>query len=284
MTAGAKNRRRPRTDPAGRKNEAGYTLLLALFFAAVMIIAASVAIPNLITQDRRQKEKLMIWRGEQYARAVGLYYRATGHFPHDLKELEKGVNGLQVLRQSYKDPLSPDGSWRLVYLGAAGQLIGSLCWHSLAEYQAAEMGLPPAPAAGLGSPTSAMSDSGSADSTSGSNSQKPSAATCGMFGAGDSSSLHPQVIPEGGMIGGNLIGVAGTEDSPSIKRYMGAGNYRYWEFIFNPQQNSPTAPGATPANLPGATANPASPPGAPLSPVPPVTPAPQPPETQQQQP
>jgi type II secretory pathway pseudopilin PulG len=287
------NRLRRRNRRPARGDEAGYTLLLALFLAALMIIAAAVAVPNLITQDRRQKEELMIWRGQQYARAIGLYYRVTGHFPHDLEELEKGVNGIHVLRQVYNDPMSSDGSWRLIYVGTGGQLVGSLCWHSLTEYQAAEMGVPlsAAPTAGSTSPgtTSATGSAtgGSMESESESNSQKPpTAPTCGMFGAGPSSALHPQIVTEGGMIGGNLIGVAGTVDASSIKNYMGAGNYRYWEFIWNPQEGSQTAPGATAPPLSGAPSpsNPASPPGSPLTPQPPISPAPQPPANQSPQP
>jgi len=239
---------------AGR-GEAGYTLLLALFIAAVMIIAASAAVPNLILQGRRQKEKLMIWRGEQYARAIGLYYGKTGHFPHDLRELEHGVNGIHFLRQAYKDPMSADGSWRLIYLGAGGQMVGSLCWRTLAEYQAAEMGTPllsssPNPAAssgGFGKP------------------KAPVVPTCAMFGEGPSVSFEPQVIHEGGMIGGNLIGVGGEVDKPSVKNYMGADKYRYWEFIWNPQKGVQLA-APTPTNPTGSGA-----PNNPKSPVPPGT-------------
>lgn len=262
---GKRRRKRPGAGPV-RRGEAGYTLLLALFFAAVMIIAASVAIPNLITQDRRQKEKLMIWRGDQYARAIGLYYRKTGHFPHDLKELEKGVAGIHFLRQPYVDPMNPNGSWRLIYLGAGGQFIGSLCWQTMAQYQAAEMGVP---LTGTGANVSTNASTGSAanppanaapplslfgqqagteNGTSGN--KEAVVPTCEMLGANPSSSIHPQVITEGQMVGGNLIGVASQANAPSIKNYMGADNYRYWEFIWNPQQGQQ-------ATLP-ATNNPAT--------------------------
>jgi type II secretory pathway pseudopilin PulG len=250
-----------------RRDEAGYTLLLALFFAALMIIAAAVAVPNLITQERRQKEKLMIWRGRQYARAIGLYYRKTGHFPHDLKELEKGIAGVHFLRQPYKDPMDQDGSWRLIYLGAGGQLIGSLCWQTLAQYEAAEMGMPltgtgvnptakgatTAPAGQASGTengmsgffasgaTTAFGQMSSAGTGTGAQKKAPAVPTCEMIGANPSSSIHPQIITEGQMIGGNLIGVAGRVDAQSIKHYMGANNYRYWEFIWNPQQGQQQA-------------------------------------------
>jgi type II secretory pathway pseudopilin PulG len=272
MNCEHRERRQPR--PGLRDGEAGYTLLLALFIAAVMIIAASVAVPNLIVQDRRQKEKLMIWRGDQYARAIGLYYRKTGHFPHDLDELEKDVNGLHFLRQAYKDPMnSQDGSWRLIYLGTGGQLMGSLCWHTLVEYQAAQKGLP-LPVSPLRGPgVSSVIATGSGALGVG---QKEAVPSCGMFGQGSSSSIHPQVITEGQMVGGNLIGVAGVVDQPSIKDYMGAGRYRYWEFIWNPQEATqkilapPAKPKIPQPGGPGGSET-SSPTGAPTSPAPPQT-------------
>lgn len=221
--------------------DSGYTLLLAIFLAAVMLIAASVAVPNLITQARRQKEELMIWRGRQYARAIGLYYRQTGHFPHNLRELYKGVNDVHFLRQRYKDPMNAqDGSWRLIYLGPGGQLIGSLCWQTMAEYQAAEMGVPlpgtkEPPACGQPLKPVKQGD------------------TEGMTPAGSSQTLKPQgeIINEGQMIGGNLIGVASKVNAPSLKVYMGAKNYRQWEFIWNPLQGQQTGqPGTSPLGGP----------------------------------
>jgi type II secretory pathway pseudopilin PulG len=209
---------------AGRGEESGYTLLLVVFFAAVMIIAASVAVPNMILQARRRKEKELIWRGEQYARAIGLYYRKTGHYPHNLRELWKGVDGIHFLRKRYKDPMNTqDGSWRLIYLGPGGQLIGSLRWKTLAQYEAAQMGLPiPKATTGKtkGKKSSVFGNSGESSGSEGNGFSQP----------------QPQIISEGQMIGGNLIGVASKVNAKSIKVFMGSDNYRDWEFIWNPLQ------------------------------------------------
>lgn len=259
-----RRKRHPQDASPKRRGESGYTLLLALFFAAVMIIAASAALPNLITQSRRQKEKLLIWRGEQYARAIGLYYRKTGHFPHDLRELEKGVAGVHFLRQAYKDPMnSQDGSWRLIYLGAGGQLIGSLCWQTMAQYEAARKGVPVRVPVGV-SGGSASSEAMGNDTGLGT-AKEPTVPTCAMYGRSASSSVHPQIITEGGMVGGNLIGVASEVDASSIKNYMGADNYRYWEFIWSPQRKGGIAvPSKAPVgkkapNAPGSSSPPGSP-------------------------
>jgi len=263
----ARNRRAVRP----RDGEQGYALLMAIFIAAVMIIAATAVVPNLLTESRRQKEKLMIWRGEQYERAIGLYYRKTGRYPRDLKELAKGVNGLHFLRQPYKDPMNrQDGSWRLIYLGPGGQLIGSLRWHTLAEYQAAQLGmtLPGTPGAGPG--------------TGGTGTTHPNQPTGTLAqGATSFSQPHTQTIGEGQMMGGNLIGVASKVNAKSIKVYMGAGNYRDWEFIWNPLQGQQAAvPMGTPATGTTPQSGPTKTPTG-LQPPTPQPPQPQPPDQPQ---
>lgn len=236
-----------------RGRQAGYVLLLALFWVALLVIGLSIAVPSFRTAYRRQQEELLIWRGEQYARAIGLYYRKVGRFPHTLEELEKGYNGIHFLRRAYPDPMNPKGSWRLIYLGPGGQLIGSVRWHTLAEYQAARLGLA-AGAAGTPSPTGAL-PAGSlplADQTAG-NGSSPQPVTVGT--------------PTGGeVVGGNLIGVASTVDRPSLKVFMGGRTYRQWEFIWSPLE------GQRAVILPGATNQPAPTAGAP--PTPPKSPAP----------
>jgi type II secretory pathway pseudopilin PulG len=250
-----------------RGEESGYTLLLVVFFAAVMIIAASVVLPNLITEDRRQKEQLMIWRGRQYERAIGLYYHKTGHYPHDLKELAKGVAGIHFLRKSYKDPMNTqDGSWRLIYLGKGGQFIGSLRWKTMAQYQAAQLGLP-APGTKSGKKKkkdkfgfAGNSLGGGADDQSDSFSQP-----------------HTRIINEGDMMGGNLIGVASKVNAKSLKAFMGAKNYRDWEFIWNPLEGKRLGLGAAPASKKGKKSPKSDKSNTPTSPTP-EPPKPKPPE------
>src|SRR5712692_4762658 len=110
------------------KPEQGYVLLLVVFMATALLVLAIMVAPNIFTEGKREKEKEMIWRGKQYARGVKLYYRKMGRFPTSLDDLTKfKVGSLRFLRQPYKDPLNKeDGSWRFIYVGAAGQLIGSL--------------------------------------------------------------------------------------------------------------------------------------------------------------
>jgi hypothetical protein len=111
----------------GKKSHNGYALLLMTFFLALLVVSLTVARPSLILRDRREKETEMIWRGKQYARAIRMYYQKTHRFPAELEDLYKPKTGIRFMRKAYKDPMNTaDGSWRLIYVGPAGQLVGSL--------------------------------------------------------------------------------------------------------------------------------------------------------------
>jgi len=115
------------------RGQEGYALTLVVFLLALIVIASVAALPNVITNGRREKEEEMIWRGKQYVRGIRLFVRyyqthgGTTRFPTSMEDLTKNKVGLRFMRQAYKDPVNPvDGSWRLIYVGPNGQLIGSL--------------------------------------------------------------------------------------------------------------------------------------------------------------
>ena len=135
--------------------EAGYALLLAIFLVASLMLFAAVAAPNVLTQGRRLREQEAIWRGNQYVRAIRLYYQKNGKYPSSLEDLTKAnAAGVHFLRKAYKEPMNKaDGSWRLIYVTASGQLVGSVHYHTLQEMAvaAAFAGQLPGGAAGLAS-------------------------------------------------------------------------------------------------------------------------------------
>ena len=105
-----------RTSPARRtrSRESGYAFLMALFMILIAAAGTIVLLENLVTDGRRIREQQTIWRGEQYKRAIRLYYRKTGHFPQNVDDLIKGVPGVHFLREVYKDPMNTaDGLIRL---------------------------------------------------------------------------------------------------------------------------------------------------------------------------
>src|SRR5215510_12273684 len=119
---------RPGRRLAGKRREQGYAIILVLLMATLMLIATMAVAPNILNQGRREREKEMIWRGKQYVRGIKMYYRKTGKFPTSLEDLTKPkIGSIRFMRQAYKDPMNAkDGEWRLIYVGPAGQLIGSL--------------------------------------------------------------------------------------------------------------------------------------------------------------
>jgi len=274
-----------------RRTEAGYTLLIMLFIVASMIILLTAATPSLLTQGRREREEEMIWRGNQYVRAIGLYYRKFGKYPNKIDDLYQNTNGLRFLREEYKDPMNTvDGTWRLIYLGPNGQLIGSVNYTNMLQMAmpgGAAMGAPgtiPTGAAGTTQDSSPFGAPGA-----------PPAGTTGTTGqpgaAQSPDQSSSQELPLGGeIIGGNLIGVGSKVKKPSIKNWNGASDYYHWEFIWKPIQvvgapgaAQPPAAGATgappaipgssapsvgnpPANPPETPAPPANPPDQPLPP------------------
>ena len=128
---------------ARRRKEAGYSLLMVVFLVATMLILAATAVPNVLVQGRREREEEMIWRGEQYKRAIGMYFSKFGRYPTKIDDLTKQTNGVRFLRQAYTDPMNKeDGSWRFIYVGANGQLIGSLRQPSLLQSALSTLALP----------------------------------------------------------------------------------------------------------------------------------------------
>jgi hypothetical protein len=126
--------RRNRVGRSRRSSQSGYAYLLALFMVLAMLASSVVVIQNGLTQSKRRREEDMIWRGNQYVRAIRLYFHKTGHYPQDLQALQKGLPQLHFLRQAYKDPMNKtDGAWRFIYVNAAGQIIGSTRYASLQQ-------------------------------------------------------------------------------------------------------------------------------------------------------
>ncbi|MGD0956748.1 MAG: hypothetical protein ABR953_07935 [Candidatus Acidiferrales bacterium] len=117
------------------RGESGYAYLMALAIILAVIIGSQIALENLVTQARRQREEQTIWCGNQWARAVRLYYHKTGHYPQSTDDLETGVPDVHFLRlAAYKDPMDPDeGAWRFIYVNGTGQITGSVRYATLQQ-------------------------------------------------------------------------------------------------------------------------------------------------------
>ncbi len=76
-------------------------------------------------ESERDKEQLLIDRGEQYKRAIQLYVIAVKKYPQKIEDLEN-TNEKRYLRQRYIDPMTGKDEWRLIHVNAAGMLTDSL--------------------------------------------------------------------------------------------------------------------------------------------------------------
>jgi len=250
-----------------RRTERGYAVLMMLFLVATLIVFAAAGTLSTLTEGRRQKEAELAWRGNQYVRAIRLYYRKNGRFPQSIDDLTAyHTDQPRFIRQAYKDPMNDaDGSWRLIYVLPNGQLVGSVM------HTALQGSLMAGPANPLGNNNSTSGSTGANSSSSGQNagaSGQPQNQQAQNASSGQSaSSSTDSSFGSGQVFGGNLIGVASKIKQPSLRVYLGGKTYYQWEFIWDPtasggQMGGQPANGGQPTN--GSTGAPAT--GSPSSP------------------
>ena len=105
----------PRFRPRGRQSQRGFALLLVFLMAAVLAITLYMELPRVAMQSQRDKEQILIDRGEQYKRAIQLFVNKAKRYPGDIKELENFQNQ-RFLRHRYVDPMTGKDEWRLIHV------------------------------------------------------------------------------------------------------------------------------------------------------------------------
>jgi len=106
-----------------RRRDAGFSLAALIFFATAASILAAAAVPAYQMQAKREREKELIFRGEEYTRAIQKYQRKFGVYPGSIDQLVQ-TNGLRFLRRAYKDPITGK-DFRLIRINPDGSLSGS---------------------------------------------------------------------------------------------------------------------------------------------------------------
>jgi hypothetical protein len=96
------------------QKERGFALLLIFFMAAAIAIMLYAQLPRVAFESERDKEQLLIDRGEQYKRAIALFYNDYKRYPSKIEDLED-TNGHRYLRRRYKDPYTGKDEWRLIH-------------------------------------------------------------------------------------------------------------------------------------------------------------------------
>jgi len=260
-------RRKANSSPQG-----GYVLIVMLLFLALMAIGLTAMAPAIAQRVRREREIELIHRGRQYAHAIRLFYRKFGRYPVRLEELEN-TNNVRFLRRRYKDPMTPDGEWRLIHYGEAqfnlpnaGPLLpgaaapgttGSVSSPFANTFSGSAQGSP-GQASATPAGTTTQGQTGTTPDQS-----SPTAQTATTPGGSADSSQSGQASGQPGQPatpasqlssplgggptfgGGPVVGVASKSKKESIKVLNKKNHYNEWEFVYNPQLDLTTAQAVT---------------------------------------
>jgi hypothetical protein len=103
---------------------------LVIFLTAASILL-TISVPSYVMEAKREQEKELIFRGEEYTRAIQKYQRTLNLLPTSVDDLLSS-NGTRFLRKAYADPVSGE-PWRVIILNADGTLTGSNIYPTMAN-------------------------------------------------------------------------------------------------------------------------------------------------------
>jgi type II secretory pathway pseudopilin PulG len=224
----------------------GYALLIIMMMVTLLLVSLTAALPSVYQEGQREREEELIFRGQQYARAIYLFHRQFQRYPVNIKELLE-TNGMRFLRREYRDPMDPKGKWRFIHANAAGVLLDSKV-------------SPLRPGAGTGLPGSSSQIQGSSSSLRGGSSfmsgtsmfQSSSPSMMGATSQTQSGFASSSASSTGGMEtattgqqgerssffgsgnqvqGAFIVGVAATSKKQSIRVWNKRTHYDEWEFL-----------------------------------------------------
>jgi type II secretory pathway pseudopilin PulG len=212
-----------------RLDDRGYILVVLLVAMGVAAIWMSAALPAWRQQAMREKEIELIFRGEQYARAIALFQIKNNSYPVDIDVLVSQ----RYLRRKWKDPVT----------GQDFQLVGLTSGQG---GQSGQIGAPNRVGGGIGSPAGG-GISGGAGTTPASQ-PRPGAnqpASPGRPGTTQMPAGGAGQRPTGGVPGGvpggsasmggqplvgGITGVRSTSQATSIRVYNGQQQHNLWQF------------------------------------------------------
>ena len=207
----------------GRRDERGYLMVALLVAMSIMAIMMGMALPAWRTLAQREKEAELIFRGEQYARAIGLFQRRYANAtPPNLDVL---INE-RFLRKKYKDPIT-NSDFQMVSPGAA---------------------LPGMP--GTQQPQTPGTANPSAGRGRGID-LSPSGGRQGQAGRGQTGAGGAGAPGSGGAGAGGIIGVVSKSSEKSFRLYNGRDTYNQWVFMAIQQSNRAGGPGGAPPGVGG---------------------------------
>jgi type II secretory pathway pseudopilin PulG len=126
-----------------RRRARGFTYLAVLFIVAILLGGLALVGEVWETSARREKEAELLFVGNQYRRAIGLFYDSTPggvkRYPRTLEDLVKDPRQPATqrhLRRLYPDPITGKNEWGLVKAPDGG-ILGV---HSLSEEKPLKIG------------------------------------------------------------------------------------------------------------------------------------------------
>jgi type II secretory pathway pseudopilin PulG len=218
--------------------EEGYILVAAIFAVAVLTLSLSIALPKIRREIQRDQEVETMHRGQQYIRAIQLYYRRFHTYPASVDALVE-TNGIRFLRKKYADPLTGKSDWKPVllgqnkaptFMGFFGQPLGSPGTASLVGGRR-----------GNGSTSTDDAESNSNDLPGGSSANTGTSTTAQSFG------------------GIGIIGFSPASTRHSLLVYKTMDHYNDWEFVYDPLADGMRGGPIPPQPPPGPPTNTGSP-------------------------
>ncbi|MHB1022099.1 MAG: type II secretion system protein [Acidobacteriaceae bacterium] len=241
-----------------RSGEQGFLLIGLLFMAALILIALAVAAPRYAKELQREREVETVHRGQQYVRAIQLYYRKFGSYPTSIDQLVK-TNDIRFLRRRYINPITGKDDWRIIHLGEAktqvtgffGQPLGGAPTNVGVSASSISSMPGAAPGASLGSSAGSSAFGGGMGSMFGgqSGSTSPTGTTAGSTSPSSDTSgtttgsstattgSGTSATTFGGSSGGPIVGVSVNSPKQSIIAIHQKTQYNQWEFLYDPRMD-----------------------------------------------
>ena len=204
----------------GTAVDGGYAMVALLVGLSIMAIALSVALPTWSTLAKREREEELIFRGQQYARAIALYQRRYANaFPPTIDQLVDQ----KFLRKKYKDPMTRDGEFQPILVGQ------------------------PIPGQ-----TSAVDQTAGRDRQAVVDELTQRTQQRQQAGRGRAGQPPQQLPGRAGAAVGGIVGVVSKSDATAMRLFNGRDKYNEWAFVATPATTAAGAPtgGQTPVDNP----------------------------------
>ena len=105
------------------RRDAGFSLATLIVLASVASILLAASIPAYQMRAQREREEELIFRGEEYVRAIQKYQRKYNINPPTIDAL-LNTDGIRFVRRQYKDPITGE-DFRIITVNPDGSVVGS---------------------------------------------------------------------------------------------------------------------------------------------------------------